>query len=79
MHLFTLKELSEIKKRGNNERLIFYITEEEVQEIANKKLFRSLDDFELKIVAKEVESAFTSDLEVVLDVAIEDACNTEKQ
>ena len=79
MHLFTLKELSEIKKRGNNERLIFYITEEEVQERANEKLFRSLDDFELKIVAKEVESAFTSDLEVVLDVAIEDACNTEKQ
>lgn len=79
MHLFTLKELSEIKKKGNNEKLIFYITEEEVQEIANKKLFRPLDDFELKIVAKEVESAFTSDLEVVLDVAIEDACNTEKQ
>lgn len=79
MHLFTLKELSEIKKRGNNERLIFYITEEEVQEIANKKLFRSLDDFELKIVAKEVESAFTADLEAVLEVAIEDACNTEKQ
>ena len=79
MHLFTLKELSEIKKRGNNERLIFYITEEEVQERANEKLFRSLDDFELKIVAKEVESAFTSDLEAVLDVAIEDACNTEKQ
>ena len=79
MHLFTLKELSEIKKRGNNERLIFYITEEEVQERANEKLFRSLADFELKIVAKEVESAFTSDLEAVLDVAIEDACNTEKQ
>ena len=79
MHLFTLKELSEIKKRGNNERLIFYITEEEIQERANEKLFRSLADFELKIVAKEVESAFTSDLEAVLDVAIEDACNTEKQ
>jgi len=79
MHLFTLKELSEIKKRGNNERLIFYITEEEIQERANKKLFRSLADFELKIVAKEVESAFTSDLEAVLDVAIEDARNTEKQ
>ena len=78
MHLFTLKELSEIKKRGNNERLIFYITEEEIQERANEKLFRSLADFELKIVAKEVESAFTSDLEAVLDVAIEDACNTEK-
>ena len=79
MHLFTLKELSEIKKRGNNERLIFYITEEEVQERANEKLFRSLADSELITVAKEVESAFTSDLEAVLDVAIEDACNTEKQ
>jgi len=79
MHLFTLKELSEIKKRGNNERLIFYITEEEIQERANEKLFRSLADSELITVAKEVESAFTSDLEAVLDVAIEDARNTEKQ
>ena len=78
MRLFTLKELSKIKKRGNNERLIFYITEEEVQERAKEKLFRPLVDFELKIVAKEVESAFTSDLEAVLDVAIEDACNTKQ-
>jgi len=75
MHLFTLKELSEIKKRGNNERLIFYITEEDIQERANRKSFRPLVDFELKIVAKEVESALTSDLEAVLDVSIEDACN----
>ena len=73
MTLFTLEGLAKCRGKGLRERLLFYVTEEEIQERAKQKIGRRLTDPELEHAAAGVSSALCFGLDTVFDAAIEEA------
>jgi len=58
-----------------DERVLFVVVEDDIQEFAKQKIGRKLNDEELYSVSKGIEAGLSYGLDVVFSTAIDDAIN----
>ena len=68
-----LCKAEELFKHNPKIRVMFAITEEDVQAVAEYRKGRKLTDDELYSASKGVEAGLSSGLDIVLETAVEDA------
>lgn len=57
----------------NKDKFVYWITKEDVQKRAKEKIGRKLKEKELKLVAENIDSQLTPELDAIISEAIERA------
>jgi len=69
-----LSKASEIfKDEWKDKRILFVVTEDDIQEVAKRLIGRELTEEEIRKASKGVEEGLSYGLDIVLKTAVEDA------
>lgn len=76
--MLSIEKIEEMFKR-KDVRLLFFVSEESVQAVAERQIGRKLDDEELFKVSRGLEWGLGTDFDVVIKVAIEEALKKQTE